>query len=315
MKQKYYPLYQNKFPHTVGSNKITKEGFNFSPAIYEDDERKEIYFVGNYDGYASVFKIEYDKEAKEWSESQKIIQGEKSEVFESFHLLQLSLTTSEDGKVAFVTKSGGTDAIHIYSIEEEEVIETFKWDNIISIKSPSFSNDDGKIVFNGMDQKGYSDLFIIDITSKELVRITNDYYDDKDPVFSKHDETIVFASDRTEGFFEQSYNLFEIDLETHDIEYITYANANFGTPHFTPDFSDLYFTSDYDGVYNIWKLEREKETPTGMTLYSNFVTSIYDFDFFDNSKIVTSAFQEFSLQFYEFDLDRCTRFNKEVCQL
>ena len=33
LKQKYYPLYQNKFPHTVGSNKITEEGFNFSPAI------------------------------------------------------------------------------------------------------------------------------------------------------------------------------------------------------------------------------------------------------------------------------------------
>ncbi len=303
LKQKYFPLYKNKFPHTVKSDQITSEGFNFSPAIYEDDIRKEIFFVGNYDGYTSVYKMTFDKEAKSWGDPVKIVQGEKEDVFEAFHLLQLSLTASENGEVAFITKSGGTDAIHIYDIEKEKVVKTFKWDHIISIESPSFSTDNNKIVFNATDQKGYSDIFYLDLRDETITRITNDYYDDVDPVFSKNDETIVFASDRTEGLFEQNYNLFEIDLISYEITYLTYADANFGTPHFNPDFSELYFTSDYDGVYNIWKLENGSNRPSGMTQYTQFVTSVYDFDFFDNTKILTSAFQEFSLQFYEFDLE------------
>jgi len=303
LKQKYYPLYANKFPHTVKSEKITEEGFNFSPAIYQNEDTKEIYFIGNYDGYSSVYKVEYNNETKEWSDAIKVVQGEKEEVFESFHLLQLSLSASEDGKIAFVSKAGGTDAIHMYLIKDREVITTYKWDDIISIESPSFSTDNQKIVFNATDNKGYSDIFILNLEDESLQRITNDYYDDTDPIFSKNDSSIIFASDRTEGYFEKKYNLFEINLKSFDVKYLTYINANVGTPHYTPDFSELYFRTDYDGTYNIWKLEKEKGSPVGMSQYSQFVTSVYDFDFFINTEIVTSAFQEFSLQFYKYNLE------------
>lgn len=302
LKQKYYPLYSNKFPHTVKSKKITKEGFNFSPAVYQDQSTKEIYFIGNHDGYASVFKIIYDEESHTWSESQKIVQGERSEVFESFHLMELSLSASNDGKVVFVSKSGGSDAIHIYSITENEVIKTYKWDDLITIKSPSFSNDNSKIVFNSTDSKGYSDIFILDLNDETVERITNDYYDDIDPIFSQNDNSIIFSSDRTEGLFKQTYNLFQFDLETYEIIYLTYVDANIKTPNFTPDFKSLYFTSDYDGVYNIWKLENDSDHSVGMSQYSQFVTSVYSFDFLNNSEVVTSAFQKFSMQFYQFDL-------------
>jgi Tol biopolymer transport system component len=303
LKQKYFPLYENKYPHTLASKKITSEGFNFSPAIYQDNEAKEIYFIGNYDGYASVFKIEFDDTTKSWSEPIKIVQGEKEEVFEAFHLLQLSLTASSDGKVAFVSKAGGSDAIHIYSIGDEEVIQTYKWDDLITIQSPSFSNDNNKLVFNATDKKGYSDIFIFDLSLDSLFRITNDYYDDLDPIFTKNDNHIIFSSDRTEGYFEGKSNLFKIGLSTFEIEYLTYVNANIKTPHFNPDFSELYFTSDYDGVFNIWKLENENANPIGMKQYSHFVTSVYDFDFFSNNEVVTSSFQKFSLQFYEYDMN------------
>lgn len=302
LRQKYFPLYSNKFPHTVKSKKITNKGFNFSPAVYQTEDGKEIYFVGNHDGYSSVYKIEYDEENERWSDAIKVVQGEKEEIFEAFHLLQLSLTASKDGMIAFVTKSGGTDAIHIYSVKENEVVKTYKWENIISIESPSFSNDDKKIVFNATDQKGYSDIFIFNLEDESVQRLTNDYYDDVDPVFSKGDTSIVFASDRTEGFFERSANLFEMDLTTYEIKYLTYVDANIKTPHFTPDFSELYFTSDYDGTFNIWKLETDGDEPTGMSQYSHFVTSVYNFDFLTNSEIVTSAFQKSSLQFYQYDL-------------
>ena len=34
-------------------------------------------------------------------------------------------------------------------------------------------------VFHAVDQKGFSDLFVYDVTTDSLLRLTNDYYDDK----------------------------------------------------------------------------------------------------------------------------------------
>lgn len=302
LKKKYYPLYENKQPLLIGTEKITKDGFNFSPAVYKTNDTTQVYFVANKDGYTSVYRLSYNEKSKKWSDLEKIVQGEKEEIFESFHLLQLSLDVADNGMVAFVTKSGATDAVHIYSIENDKVVKTLKYPNLLTIKSPKFSNDKKKIIFNATDVKGYSDLFIADLESEKLIRVTNDYYDDIDPVFGKGDSTVVFASDRTEGYFEQKYNLFEINLNTFDITYLTYVNADIKTPHFSPDFSELYFNSDYDGVFNIWKLEYENSEPSGMTQLSNFITSVYDFNFIDDTKIITSAFEKLSFQFYEMDL-------------
>ena len=305
VKQRYFPLMENKFPHSIKAKKITNEGFNFSPSYYEEnDSTRSIYFIANRDGYTSVYKQSLDKDFKPNDDAEKIIQGERDAEFEAFHLTLPSLNVSKDGLVAIITKSGGTDALHLYSIEEDEVIKTYQYSNLLTMQGPRFSNDGKRLAFVATDKKGFTDVFILNLETEELERITNDYYFDKDPVFDKDDKTIIFSSDRTEGIFEKHFNLFSYDLDTHKMDYLTYVKADISTPHFTPDFKDLYFGCDYDGTLNIYKLDRDdNDQPIGMTQYTQFVTSIYDFTFTTDSNIITTAFEKFSFQFYELNLD------------
>ncbi len=298
LKQEYFPLYRNKFPHFINSRKLTDTGFNFAPVYYADSTGKSVYYIGNINGYSSIYRIPFDDSAEEYFKPETIIQGEKEEIFETFHLLTATLALSKKGLMAFVTKSGATDVLHLYSIKDKRIIETLKFDEILTINSPKFSSDGEKIVFSGNDRKGYVDLFIYNLATRTLERLTNDYYSDNYPVFNKEGNKIVFSSDRTTGRYSRSFNLFEIDMSTRNITYLTFTGANSSTPHFSPDYSRLFFTSDYDGVPNVWELNYGNGKPAAMTQRSFFLTSVFDFDFASPEKIITSAFEKYSCQFY-----------------
>ena len=303
LRQKYFPLYKENYPHFIQAKKITNAGFNFAPRFFQDGNKKEIYFIGNHNGYTSVMRMNYKPDSSDYADSEVLVEGERDAIFEAFHLLENSFSVSSKGLLAFVTKSQATDALHVYSIKDEEVINTLQFDGLIRIKAPSFSTDGNQIVFTATDTKGFGDLFIYDLTTKQLTRLANDYYEDIDPTFNKDGSKIIFSSDRTDGLFKQKYNLFEYDLSTHEISYLTNVNANISTPHFSPDFSELYFTSDYDGTYNIWKIPVNNDRAKGMTQVTKFITSVYDFSFVDKTTLVTSGFENFSFQFYSLDLN------------
>jgi len=304
LKQEYFPLYKEKYPHFINSKKLTDFGFNFAPSFYDDGKEKNIFFIGNHNGYSSVYKLPYDKNAKEIIKPEMILQGEKEEVFESFHMLTASLSVSCKGMMAFVTKAGGTDMLHLYSVKDIEIVNSISFDEILTINSPKFSPDGNKIVFTGSDKKGYFDLFIYDLNNGLLKRITNDYYSDKDPIFNKDGTKIIFSSDRTTGLYKYKYNLFEMDIDSGEINFITYLDANVMTPHFNTDYTKLYCTSDFDGVPNVWEVNYKGSSPVSMSQISFFLTSVFDFDFIDKNTIITTAFEKFSCQFYSLDVNK-----------
>ena len=139
------------------------------------------------------------------------------------------------------------------------IIRTYQEHDLLFITSPKFSDDGNRIVFNAVDRKGFSDIYIYDLIEDQLVRLTNDYYDDKDPVFGINDQQVIFSSDRTGGKFEKKYNLFSIDINNYQIEYITYLNANNFITELSPDKNSLLFTSDYNGVKNLYELKIRME--------------------------------------------------------
>ena len=300
LKKKYYPLMENRAPLENASKKITKEGFNFSPVYYESGDEKYIYFVANRNGYSSLYRIELDEDLNA-ADTDLILQGEKSEELEAFHLFQSSIDVSRDGLISFVTKKGATDAIHLFSVSRNEIIKTFQFDNLINITSPKFSPDNTQVTFHAVDQKGYSDIFILDIESSEVTRLTNDYYDDRDPSFGFTKNQILFSSDRTSGEFEKKYNIFTYNLTANEIEYITYLNSNNSSPIPSPDKKKILFTSDEDGVRNIWAFEIK--SPDTVKKITNFVTSAFYPAFMNDSTIIFSGFEKFSFNLYKNKLD------------
>jgi hypothetical protein len=302
VKRKYYPLIQANAPLENASRKITDFGFNFSPVYYEKDDRRFIYFVGNRDGYSSLYMLEMDENEKVIDGPDRILQGEKTEELEAFHLFQSSIDITKDGMLVFVTKKGATDAIHIYSTIRNEIINTYQYDHLINLSSPKFSSDGSRIVFHAVDQKGFSDIFLLDTNDNTLLRLTNDYYDDRDPVFGLDDSHILFTSDRTSGDYEMKYNIFSYNLNNNKIEYITYLKANNYNPVISPDKKSLFFTSDFDGVRNIWAMDFDKSD--SVRKVTNFITSAFYPSFINKDKIVFSGFEKFSFNLYTLDLNR-----------
>ncbi|NWF88018.1 MAG: PD40 domain-containing protein, partial [Ignavibacteriaceae bacterium] len=307
LKKKYYPMIQHKTPLENASQKITDFGFNFSPVVYKSGNEKFIYFVANRDGYSSLYKMKVgvnkDEFDIEFEEPELVIRGEKSEQLESFHLFQSSIDISSDGIIAFSTKSGGTDALHLFSIHEDRIIKTFSKEYLLNIISPKFSSDGSSIVFNAIDQKGFSDLFIYYIQYDSLLRLTNDYYDDREPIFAETNTQIIFSSDRTSGKFEKKYNLFRLDLQSYKITYLTYTNADLHSPLLSPDKSELFFLSDQDGVNNIYSLSLYKQHhPSKIKRISNFITGLYNPRFYDDTTLVFSGFEKFSFNLYKYTI-------------
>lgn len=304
LRHKYYPLYENKTPYFIDSKKITDEGFNFSPNYFERNNKKQLFFIANRNGYSSLYKMMYYPDSTDIIEPKQILEGEKEEVFESFHLFKPSMTISSKGILAFITKSGPTDAIHLYDTKTDKVIKHFSFNQLLTIESPSFDKKGINLLFNASDRKGYIDIFQLNIETGELKRFTNDYYSDRNPIYNKDNTKIIFSSDRTSGIYQQKNNIFELDLKTADIKYLTYSDANLTSPKFTPDYSALYCLADKDGVKNLWKINFDKNNePISFTQKTRFLTSIFEYCFVNNNELVTSAFEKFSFQFYSLKLN------------
>ncbi|TDJ56652.1 MAG: hypothetical protein E2O46_00730 [Ignavibacteria bacterium] len=299
LKKKYYPLLETDLPPSIGATKITKVGFNFSPVSITIDSTKFIYFISNRDGYSSIYRMPFSPDNKPLDDPSIVVRGEKDEEFEAFHLFQSAMDVSSEGLLAFVTKKGGTDAIHFFSIYTNEVIRTFQDHDLVSVISPKFSNNGSRVVFHAVDRKGFMDLYIYDLFFDKLFRITNDYYDDRDPTFGLNDRQIIFTSDRTGGKFENKYNLFSIDLDTYEIEYITYLNAHNYSPILSRDKKKLLFTSELDGVRNIWEINiEENKFAKQIKRITRFFTSVFTPVYLDSSSIAFSGFEKFSINFY-----------------
>lgn len=301
-RKRIFPLIDMYDQISDKSKTLTTFGFSFSPAIYFGSKDTILFFAANMDGYSSIYQMKYNSEKKEFSDYKKVIQGEREADFEAFHLLNSSLAVSKDGVLAFVTKMGSTDAIHFYDIEKKEIINTFNDFNIVSISSPSFSKRDNKLVFNAVDKKGYSDIFLYDLDNNSLKRLTNDYYDDIDPIFSADESEIIFSSSRTAGENEKYYNLFSINLITYEISYITNLPYHTKTPLLSLDNSKLIFTSEIDGVNNYWYLNlNDGSYGDSVYRFSNFITGGYKGDFLNDSTLIFPGFEKFSFKLYQYE--------------
>ncbi|HAP35503.1 MAG TPA: hypothetical protein DCQ28_06010 [Bacteroidetes bacterium] len=299
-KKKYYPVLSSSDYASQISKTVVKKGFNTKPVYYRNGDKREIYFIGNFTGYTSIYKMNLDGKTDDEREPQLVIQGEQNDEFESFHVFQSKLDISRDGILAFITKKGETDALHLYSIKENNLIKTFQFSNLVVYASPGWSPDGKKITFSANDKSGKMDLYVLDLPREELTRLTNDSYDDRDPAWTPDGTKIVFSSDRTE--FERSdvYNLFEIDVNSRVILPITRGMENYYSPSFSHSGKNLLFTSNFDGAQNIWTIPTDQigQHLSSMKKVTHFTNAAFDPRWTDSDEIIFSGFENYSFKIY-----------------
>ncbi|MFA6439209.1 MAG: DPP IV N-terminal domain-containing protein [Bacteriovoracaceae bacterium] len=299
-KKRYYPvLAYSDFTSQI-STTVVKKGFNTKPVYFLNDTTREIYFIGNHTGYTSIYKVNLSAHTEEEREPKLVLQGEKTDDFEAFHVFQSKMDISKNGLLTFVTKKGETDVLHLYDVKEKELTHTLHFPGLVVYASPNWSNDNTKIVFAASDKSGKMDLYIYDLPREELKRVTNDPYDDRDPIWSPDGERIIFSSDRTPYNRADVYNLYQIDIASRSVSQITNSEHNYYSPSFSPDGKYLTFTSNIDGAQNIWSILSEqigRPISTAVKV-THFTGAAFDPQWTDKDEILFSGFENYGFKVY-----------------
>lgn len=318
MKEKYPILEGNDLPGMV-SDRLIKKGISTKPTYCLIDDRESLVFVSNRVGYSNIYIMPYNTPNAE-DNLQILVKGERTSDFEAFNLLKSKIDVNNHGELAFVAKSKGKDAIYRLEVGSGKIIDRLQFDDIVTIFSPSWNPDGDAIVFTGVDFSGQSNLFTYAFATQQLEKLTNDFYDDRDPAWSPNGKYIAFSSDRTPAGKLGAYNLFLYDCETGEIVYLTYGPHKDLTPAWAPDGNSLIFTSDRDGAFNLWavSLPPEKtrflastaevsapharpypsalDQSAELKKLTHFITGAFDPEWTPDGSIVFTAFENFSFQ-------------------
>jgi hypothetical protein len=191
-----------------------------------------------------------------------VVQGERSEQFESFHFFESRIDVSPPphGVAAFSSKYAERDALFLWDLKKAKVVGRYQFAELVSILSPTWAPDARSIVFSGLSVSGYSDLYRLwlavpgdSLGAGRLERLTSDRYEDLDPTISPDGRTVVFSSDRTPFGKTGAHNLFALDLASGAIRYLTYGDWRDEAPRWGE--GRVYFTSDRDGTFQVYSID------------------------------------------------------------
>ncbi|HNQ43083.1 MAG TPA: hypothetical protein PKI59_01570, partial [Candidatus Cloacimonadota bacterium] len=208
-------------------NKKDGSYFNFSPR-FSPDASRYVY----YSDAGARYSI-WVAGTQGLSQPRKVFTGETSAKAEEFHYFRSNLSWFPDNEhIAFSAKTANGDRIHIFSVDKGKIVKSIKLNSLSSIFELDVSPD-GKSIVMSAQQGMQSDLFLYDIESDTLHRLTDDAYSDMQPRFSPDGRTIAFASKRFAnenhvryGFFANYTNdIFSYDLDSGAI--LQHTNESF----------------------------------------------------------------------------------------
>src|SRR5262249_12225600 len=116
-----------------------------------------------------------------------------------------------------------------------------------------------KIVFSAQ-VGGLTDLFVFDLASRRLHRLTQDAYADLQPSWSPDGRSIVFSTDRFSTDLETlsagHYRLALIDPDGSNVRpRPTFEDAKNIDPQWSRDGTSVFFVSDRNGISNLYRLD------------------------------------------------------------
>ena len=257
MRQHYYPAVANQPPLAITARKLTE--LAIKPTAYQlaDDSVPSFLFFSPSSGYTTIYSENLAGRGR-----RAVVQGERSEQFESFHFFESRIDVNRNGVAAFSSKYAERDALFFWDLQKAKVVGRYQFPELVSILSPAWAPDGGSVVFSGLSVSGYSDLYRLwlkdpgdSLGAGRLERLTSDRYEDLDPTFSPDGRTIVFSSDRTPFGSDGAHNLFALDLASGAIRYLTYGDWRDEAPRWERDTDRIYFTSDRDGTFQIYSVD------------------------------------------------------------
>jgi hypothetical protein len=154
----------------------------------------------------------------------------------------------------------GSSALLVRDVASGRVEQDIPMPKMGEIYNPTWSPDGQRIAFSAL-AGGLTDLYVYDLGTKQVTRLTEDAYADLQPAWSPDGKTIAFVTDRFSSNLQDlrfgNYRLALIDPSSKVIEPLpAFDNAKNINPQWSADGASLFFISDREGVSNVYRLAR-----------------------------------------------------------
>jgi Tol biopolymer transport system component len=241
----------------------TKDASYFNLGAEASPDGKEVVYLSDRSGYTDAYVIS----SLDGRVLRKLVSGESSDEFETLHILRTGFAWSPDGRrLCLVAKAGKSDAIQIIDAETGELLTSIRFP-LDGMFTPTWSPSGDRVAFVGT-RRGASNLYVTDTEGKDLIQLTDDFCDERDPEWSPDGTRIAFASDRgspADPGLPRNYDLYSIDPTTREVTLLVATPGQEAEPTWSPDGSYLAFESDRDGSPDLFVADLAESLCARMT--------------------------------------------------
>ena len=250
MRKRYWPLIVDReLPDLVAKN-LTEEArysHNIKP-VWSPSGDIIAYVTGN-DGFLEIVLMSAKTGERIERVTKQFFREKYEEIRTDFSGFGRSLAWAPDGdRIAFVAKHHDANYLLEVNILTEELTQYFKLD-YDNVTSPDYDGSGERIIFSAL-KEGQTDLYIIELLTGEIERLTFDPFNDTHPSWHPTTRKIVYTSERG-----GKNRLVLIDLNYGTERVLTDGTYNTISPTWTPDGESILFCSDRQSIYDVYKLE------------------------------------------------------------
>jgi len=246
---------QHRGAKELFSDRKSGGGLNVGPALSPDGNR--IVFLSE----KNLFAIEmFLADANTGEIIKRITKNATDPHLQSLQFINSAGVWSYDGSMfAYGSIVSGDAALTILNSENGDKIVEHRFPGLGEVYTPTFSPDGRRVAFAAI-VGGYMDLFIADVQTGELQRLTHDLYTDLQPAWSPDGAVIAFVTDRFStdlpilGY--GNYRLAVIDPDDGEIQALpVFGKGKHINPQWTKDGQGLYFVTDVSGISNVYRFD------------------------------------------------------------
>ena len=298
MRRRYYPSVDSLAPLTVLGTEVVKLGVK--PVFLPDTNggSGEVAYLSPASGYVTIYRRGLDS-----GRVHTVVTGGRSAEMESFHPFDSRMDASRPGLLLFIARYGDRDALVVWDLEKNEVRGRYQFLELVSMLSPQWMPDGKSIVLSGLSESGVSDLYRVHLPDGTLEPLTADRYQDLDPTPGPDGRRIVFASDRAADGLQGAANLYMLNLDSARILPLTAGRWKDESPAWAPD-GRIYFTSDRDGVLNVFSVDTLGEGRRETSSWSGAFDGV---PLPNGSGLLVGGFHDLSWNLYRYPVDSMAR--------
>ena len=252
LRQRYFPAVAGRAPLALRGAEVAEVALK--PVAVISGKDTLVAYLSPSTGYTNIYVRPVSG-----GRARVAVAGERSAEFESFHPFS-SRMDARAGMLLFGSKFGDRDALFVLDVARRRVVGRYQFDSLVAVLSPAWSPDGRQVAFSGLTLGGISDLYVFDLESRRLSRITNDDFEDVDPVWLPGGSSLVFSSDRAPGGNDGVHNLYRVGVSGGVVTALTRGRWSDESPRWDERSGAVLFASDRDGTFNLYTVDS-----TGLT--------------------------------------------------